>query len=82
VRWHVRKRYAIVTTKRSDYSIGGCAPHLCTMQLLRHTGDYDTYSGQWFTAVRVICYVSTICSQRCSFFCSCQSVSKQFLSSL
>jgi hypothetical protein len=52
VRWHVRKRYHIVTTKRSDYSIGGCAPHLCTMQLLRHTGDYDTYSGQWFTAVR------------------------------
>lgn len=57
VRWHVRKRYNIVTTKRSDYSIGGCAPHLCTMQLLRHTGDYDTYNAQWFTATGLPAHV-------------------------
>ena len=51
-RRRLRKRF-IIPMKRQyeDLFVGGVIPMLVVSQMLRHTSDYDTYSGQFCTAV-------------------------------
>ena len=66
-RLFVRRCYGISSTTRSNSStttqdtlIGGLVPHLCLMQLLRHTCDYDTLAGFVLTANGVSSQVKLI----------------------
>lgn len=49
----LRKMYGIPTGARpmNDVLVGSIIPQLALMQMLRHTCDYDTYSGQCCTRV-------------------------------
>lgn len=42
-----------------DSVLGRLFPHFVIMQMLRHTCDYDTYSGLWFQPVRCdkVCFL-------------------------
>ena len=54
----LRRRFAIPNTRTvEDTLVGGIVPHLCVMQLLRHTSDYDTLAGFCFTANGVSSHV-------------------------